>query len=325
MSNFASGKYAKAISDRSGLAFPYTEMRREWNGSLVHESEFEQKHPQLEPKIQKGDAQGLQHARPARAEPATANLLNINPFDSGTAGTTTISVFEPSHNRATSDVVRFRGVNESFSCYPTIGQIPISRFNLNTGHAITKVDDDNYTYEANDDLTTFLNANCESGSTTLYIDMDGVLTSYYQTLASLNNMTDWFGLTSAVQSATIAANANFFQNLTKLPGADAIIAAGVAANGSYKILTTDTGNVSLNNQKSAWIAANVSPQPTQILFAPGDKSSYGNALSVLVDDSSRYINQFTGAGGAGYKYWQSPGSKKTGGGLVSAGPVSLVA
>jgi hypothetical protein len=36
MSNFATGKKAKAISDRSGLAFPYTEMLKEWNGSLVH-------------------------------------------------------------------------------------------------------------------------------------------------------------------------------------------------------------------------------------------------------------------------------------------------
>ena len=34
---FAKGKYAKAISDRSGFAYPYTEMVREWNGSLVHE------------------------------------------------------------------------------------------------------------------------------------------------------------------------------------------------------------------------------------------------------------------------------------------------
>ena len=47
---FARGKYAKAISDRSGMAFPYTEMVKEWNGSLVHYSEFEPKHPQLDPK-----------------------------------------------------------------------------------------------------------------------------------------------------------------------------------------------------------------------------------------------------------------------------------
>ena len=37
----ASGKYAQAISDRSGMAFPYREMLKEWNGSLVHKTEFE--------------------------------------------------------------------------------------------------------------------------------------------------------------------------------------------------------------------------------------------------------------------------------------------
>ena len=50
MGKYAAGKYAKAISDRSGLEFPYNEMVREWNGSLVHMSEFEPKQPQLEPK-----------------------------------------------------------------------------------------------------------------------------------------------------------------------------------------------------------------------------------------------------------------------------------
>ena len=33
---FAKGKYAKAISDRSGMEFPYREMMKEWNGMLVH-------------------------------------------------------------------------------------------------------------------------------------------------------------------------------------------------------------------------------------------------------------------------------------------------
>ena len=44
------GKQALAISDRSGMRFPYSEMVREWNGSLVHYSEYEAKQPQLEPK-----------------------------------------------------------------------------------------------------------------------------------------------------------------------------------------------------------------------------------------------------------------------------------
>ena len=46
MPKYATGKYAKAISDRSGLEFPYREMVREWTGSIVHVSEFEPKQPQ---------------------------------------------------------------------------------------------------------------------------------------------------------------------------------------------------------------------------------------------------------------------------------------
>ena len=58
MGRFASGKYAKAISDRSGLEFPYTEMVREWNGSFVHISEYEEKQPQLQPRAKWGGATG---------------------------------------------------------------------------------------------------------------------------------------------------------------------------------------------------------------------------------------------------------------------------
>ena len=67
----ASGKYAKAISDRSGMEFPYKEMVKEWNGSLVHKSEFEAKHPQLERQKHAADAQSLQDSRPDRLEPTT--------------------------------------------------------------------------------------------------------------------------------------------------------------------------------------------------------------------------------------------------------------
>ena len=55
MTGFAKGKHAKAISDRSGMEFPYREMVKEWNGSLVHISEYESKHPQLEPRAYAGD------------------------------------------------------------------------------------------------------------------------------------------------------------------------------------------------------------------------------------------------------------------------------
>ena len=49
MSKFATGKNALAISDRSGLQFPYREMVKEWTGALVHYTEFEAKQPQLQP------------------------------------------------------------------------------------------------------------------------------------------------------------------------------------------------------------------------------------------------------------------------------------
>ena len=71
---YATGKYAKAISDRSGMAFPYKEMRKEWNGSFVHKSEFEEKHPQLEPRKQRPDAQALKDASP-QAKLGTADKL----------------------------------------------------------------------------------------------------------------------------------------------------------------------------------------------------------------------------------------------------------
>ena len=64
MAKYASGRFAKRISDRSGMAFPYNEMVKEWNGSTGHQSEFEPKHPQLDPRYHPTDPQSLQNAKP---------------------------------------------------------------------------------------------------------------------------------------------------------------------------------------------------------------------------------------------------------------------
>ena len=61
--SFATGKRSQAISDRSGQAFPYKEMVKEWTGALVHISEYEPKHPQLDPPYHKADAVALQNTR----------------------------------------------------------------------------------------------------------------------------------------------------------------------------------------------------------------------------------------------------------------------
>ena len=140
MSNFSKGKYAKFISDRSGMEFPYKEMVREWNGSRVHISEFEPKQPQLEPKPHGADPQGLPNARPARTEPQTDPMLSANPFIT-TAGSSTINVFEPSHGRTTGDTIVFRNVDGS------PGGLAYTLFENTSGFSITVTGTDNYTFD----------------------------------------------------------------------------------------------------------------------------------------------------------------------------------
>ena len=105
----ARGKYSKAISDRSGMEFPYNEMMREWNGSLVHRSEFETKHPQLEIRAKHGEEQGLMNARPDRTENEVIAILGPNPFETIATSSGIINVSEFAHGRSTGDTVRFRG------------------------------------------------------------------------------------------------------------------------------------------------------------------------------------------------------------------------
>jgi len=148
---FSSGKNAIAISDRSGLQFPYKEMVREWNGSWVHVSEYEPKQPQLELKVRGGDAQALEHPRPpSRSVPKVAVLLPENPFLTYQAASAIIMVYAPSHGRSTGDTVVFRGPPEQapgtgtvdnpvaqYSVCPNVDGIAGSVICQSGGHTIT--------------------------------------------------------------------------------------------------------------------------------------------------------------------------------------------
>jgi len=112
MAKFAKGKHALAISDRSGLAFPWREMVTEWNGAFVHYSEYERKQPQLEPRPFVADPQGLEKARPARTEFGTTDFLPLNPFTTA-SGSTLVTVSEPNSARVNNDIVRFQSVKSS--------------------------------------------------------------------------------------------------------------------------------------------------------------------------------------------------------------------
>ena len=78
MSGFAKGKRALAISDRSGQQFPYREMVKEWNNSFVHYSEYERKHPQLEPPTNVADAEALYDPRPDNDKENTPGRVFTN-------------------------------------------------------------------------------------------------------------------------------------------------------------------------------------------------------------------------------------------------------
>ena len=123
MARFSKGRNALMISYRSGAAFPYREMVQEWTGAWVHNSEFEPKQPQLEPKPVGADPQGLQHAFPARTEFAVQDILPNNPFTTNT--NTTLNVSFPSNQINEGEThVRFQAVKS------LVGGVAISTLEL---------------------------------------------------------------------------------------------------------------------------------------------------------------------------------------------------
>ena len=148
MARFASGKDAYGISDRSGFRYRLRDMRKEWNGLLVGKDEWEAKHPQLEVTRHPPDAEALRDPRPdSRVAPEVEHLLGLNAFLTGSSGSTTITVFEPSHGRSTSDVVRFRNVDPFDGFTSTV----IEDAN---GYSITVVDINRYTFVASSGTAT---------------------------------------------------------------------------------------------------------------------------------------------------------------------------
>ena len=147
MARYASGKRAYGYSDRSGFRYRLRDMIKEWNGLKVGPDEYEAKHPQLEPNYPGPDPTALYEPRPdSRTEVSVENLLVLNPFLS-TASSASITVIEPSHGRSTSDTVRFRDAIGFDGFTATV-------LNSSSGYAITKVDDNTYTFSASSGTAT---------------------------------------------------------------------------------------------------------------------------------------------------------------------------
>ena len=198
MTTFSQGKYALAISDRSGMAFPYNEMVREWTGALVHVSEYEPKQPQLDPKPTSADPQALQRARTARTEFPTEDFLPENPFV--TASNTTLKINFSNGDLQVNDFARFRNVKSPVggvaittlqlsttlngaitasattitladaSAFPTSGFVVIEKVNSTTGFYENEVIE--YTGKSSNDLT-----GCTRGTSAPYRGVSPVNTT----------------------------------------------------------------------------------------------------------------------------------------------------
>jgi hypothetical protein len=118
---YSRGKRSLAISDRSGQQFPYLEMRREWTGSWVHISEYEPKHPQLDPPYHPADPQALLNPR-SDVRPGGGCLVQLNlyywpgQFETSATSPNTFSM-QPEESANT--------INYKRSAYTAVGNVTI--------------------------------------------------------------------------------------------------------------------------------------------------------------------------------------------------------
>ena len=213
MAKFSRGQYALSISDRSGQAFPYLEMVREWTGAWVHVSEYEPKSPLIQPKPVGADPQSLQRARPARTEFYTPKILPNDPLS--TAGSTTVTVNEPDHGRSTGDAVRFRSV------VSYVGGVSPSIFGLETSLAS----------DLTDSATTLTLSDASAFPTSGYIVVNPGANDNETIKYTGKSSNDLTGLTRGSSAPTY--------NLTPLVTTASAHNSGVQVRGSYSITKVD--------------------------------------------------------------------------------------
>ena len=213
MAKFSRGQYALSISDRSGQAFPYLEMVREWTGAWVHISEYEPKSPLIQPKPVGADPQSLQRARPARTEFYTPKILPNDPLS--TAGSTTVTVNEPDHGRSTGDAVRFRNVVSS------VGGVSPIIFGLETTLAS----------DLTDSATTLTLSDASAFPTSGYIVVNPGANDNETIKYTGKSSNDLTGLTRGSSAPTY--------NLTPLVTTASAHNSGVQVRGSYSITKVD--------------------------------------------------------------------------------------
>jgi hypothetical protein len=168
------------------------------------------------------------------------------------------------------------------------------------------------TENATNDIELFLNTH-RSASSTIYVDMDNTIAGFNIRLAqlySVDNLLDADTSTTSIVQQLVNNTPGFFQNLTVLPqvfldNQKGLLDLVQSIHGSYSILTTDTGALNANGEKTTWVNNNLSSfAPTgSVNFALNfDKGPFSGANKILIDDSPTYVEQFKAAGGQAFRY-----------------------
>ena len=268
MARFAKGRRALAISDRSGAAFPYREMVKEWTGAFVHNSEFEAKQPQLKPHPVGADPQGLMNARPARTEFPVQDFLSENPFSNTTTTVegqlrANILVRQIGNGLINGEFVRFQDVKTAmqgggFNPAYGIGDIEQSAILTNDITATSTTinitpQNNNYTVGLNFPTPGFVVIEKINAVTGRY---ENEVISYTGTTA---NGTTTGSLTGCVRGLSIP-----FRGFTPPPTTASIHLAGAKLNGSRPITLIPTTFVNAANttitETNSFLALVVSTQ-----------------------------------------------------------------
>ena len=262
MSNLSNGKYAQFISDRSGMAFPYSEMVVEWNGSRVHVSEYEAKQPQLEPRPTVADPQGLRYARPARTEPPTADFLPINPFSAENLLTVgaTFKVSQPNSGILVGDFVRLMSVARPLTAAGSVFSISPLELEMTTTLSanITATDtsmvvDDATSFYTNGGYLMIEKINSTSGSYENEIIQYAAYNSGTKTLSGLVRGTN-APFRGVVPSNTIASSHNKGANIFGARSVHSLYTTTSPGSGQPSTVTNYNGYFLKDNDEGfSWI------------------------------------------------------------------------
>ena len=171
---------------------------------------------------------------------------------------------------------------------------PMERALMEGGHSL----EDYYKSEAKELAST----------STIYVDMDGVLVDFFGSWAELmgaDHFTKIDDVPAALQK--IRDTDDFWLKLPKTQNADTLLNIIKQIKGEYVILSSPLANdPNSEPHKRKWIENNLKAFPPSDVIITHDKAKYATTEdgtpNILIDDYGVNINKWVAAGGVGFKH-----------------------